>query len=166
MTEFAPTLPRILFPKRVKSSLKMAKTTKVKATNKLKVALPKNTLVFKKKIEEQNRSFFSKVPFAVFVLASFVLNILVIMLVFVISRFLPPEVPLLYGFPEGQDQLVSTYYLAIPSLVSLVITIINLILSSFVSDSLSKNALVFTSLVLTLFSFITTVKIIFLVGSI
>jgi len=144
----------------------MAKTQKTKGVYKIKVMFPKNTILIKKKLEEQNRSFFSKVAFARFVLASFIVNIIIIILVFVLGGFLPPEVPLLYGLPEGQDQLVSTYYLAIPALVSLIITIVNLILSSIVNDDLSKKALILISLVITLFSTITTIKIIFLVGSI
>ena len=143
----------------------MAKTQTTGA-NKIKVKFPKNTILIKKKLEEQNRSFFSKVPFAGFVLASFIINIIIIILVFVLGNFLPPEVPLFYGLPEGQDQLVSTYYLAMPALVSLIITIINLILSSVVESDLSKKALILVSLVITLFSTITTIKIVFLVGSI
>ena len=144
----------------------MAKTQKTKSRIKIQVKLPKKTILIKKKLEEQNRSFFSKVPFAGFVLASFAINILIILLVVALGSFLPPEIPLLYGLPEGQDQLVSTYYLAIPALVSLVITIVNIILGIIISDSLSKKALILISLVITLFSTITTIKIIFLVGSI
>ena len=92
-------------------------------------------------------------------------NILVIVLVFIANSYLPPEVPLFYGLVYGEEQLASSYLLVLPSLVSLIIILINSMVSMYVEDKFIKSVLIITNFAVTFFSIITTIKIILLVGS-
>ncbi len=103
------------------------------------------------------------VPKAVIYLV--VLNITIIVLITLLNSKLPPELPLFYGLAYGKEQLAPSYYLVLPSVVALVIIIINTVISFFLEDSFLKTSLLITNFAVTFFSIITTVKIIFLVGS-
>ncbi len=78
---------------------------------------------------------------------------------------LPPQVPLKDGLPEGEAQLAPALGLILPCLVSLGILIINVMACFFMEDEFLKKALILTSIGVTFFTVITTIKIIFLVGS-
>jgi hypothetical protein len=100
------------------------------------------------------------------IVLSIVLPLLTVVLVFVLKNRLPPQVPLFYGLPEGEEQLTNTLGLMIPSLVAIAIVLINTIVSIFIKQDFVKKTLVFTALAVVFFSTITTIKIIFLVGNI
>ncbi len=104
-------------------------------------------------------------PFKNYAVASLFVNILIILLVILAQRFLPPEVPLFYGLAEGEDQLAPRLFLLIPSLASLVVLTINSLISSRVEDTFIKKALILAAIGTTFFAAITTLKIMFLVGS-
>ena len=106
-----------------------------------------------------------KTPFAKRSLALLALNTLVIVLIIVVHNSLPPEVPLFYGLARGKDQLAASNLLVIPSLVSMSVVIINFLVSNITTDKFLRTTLISTSIVITFFSIITTLKIIFLVGS-
>ncbi len=97
-----------------------------------------------------------------FVLAIFVLSLGVIIWRF---RLLPPQVPLWYDKPWGNDQLAGPLWLFILPIGSLTIYVINTILSIYFSADLLifSQTLSLASLTVSLLSFITLVKIIFLV---
>lgn len=93
-------------------------------------------------------------------------NLALILAIILVRPFLPPVVPLLYGKPVGEMQLVNSIWLIIPSLVSIVISLINFLLNKyFVKDNFHKKILSYTSLFINILVAITVVKIIFLVGS-
>ncbi|MBI4153603.1 hypothetical protein HY503_01225 [Candidatus Woesebacteria bacterium] len=94
-----------------------------------------------------------------------IVNILIILFALFAQRFLPPEVPLFYGLAEGTEQLAPRLFLLIPSSGSFVVLIANSLISSRVEDTFIKKALIFTAIGTTFFAAITTLKIIFLVGS-
>ncbi|HTK03945.1 MAG TPA: hypothetical protein VL401_04255 [Alphaproteobacteria bacterium] len=96
--------------------------------------------------------------------ASFILNLLLIIGIFLCKSFLPPVVPLFYGAAEGAGQLVPTFGLLLAPGISLVITGINIWLSLIIKDEFSKKVLGVTSFSLTIITTITVAKIIFLVG--
>ena len=99
-------------------------------------------------------------------IATLAINILVIIFVlFAKSNYLPPEVPLYYGLARGNDQIVPSALLIIPSLVAIILSIINFLLSTTLKDDFLKSTLLIASIVITFFSLITTLKIVFLVGS-
>ncbi len=104
------------------------------------------------------------VPFKNFVAAAFLLNIIVILIVLILQNFLPPQVPLFYGLPEGEEQLVSSLMLIVPSAASLLILVINLSISYFLKEDFFKKILVITAIGITIFSLVTTIKIILLIS--
>lgn len=92
-------------------------------------------------------------------------NILTILIVLVAQGHLPPQVPLYYGLAEGEEQLSSPLGLIIPSGLSLGILLVNTALTSVIKNDFLQKILVLASFAVTVFSVITTVKIILLVGS-
>jgi hypothetical protein len=110
--------------------------------------------------------FSQEIPFKNIIILSFFINIIGAGSVFLIRKnFLPPEVPLFYGFPEGESQITTSINLVLPFIFSITVISINIILASFIKDEFLKKTLILSSLVTTFFSLITILKIIFLVGS-
>ncbi len=91
-------------------------------------------------------------------------NVFVMVVLFSVMRFLPPEVPLLYGKPAGNEQLVGKYMLLVPPLVALSAGVVNLIICQVLKRKFLKDALFMVSWVLAILSAITVFKITFLVG--
>jgi len=85
--------------------------------------------------------------------------------IIILKNNLPPEVPVFYGRSVGEERLGPTVYLIIPSLCSLFVTLVNFILSIFFRNQFLKKALAVTAVTTAIFSFITTVEIVLLVGS-
>lgn len=110
--------------------------------------------------------FSAKLPFTRYIIAAVIINLIVIIFIFILKNFIPPEVPLLYGRPEGEEQLVSMAWLTIPQFISLGVIITNCLLAYIINEDFLKKVLVLFSLLVSAFSVITTLKIIFLVGSI
>lgn len=94
-----------------------------------------------------------------------ILAFLTLSFVILFQKKLPPEVPLFYGAAEGESQLVSSWALVVPAISSIVLVLVNSFLSSILKDDFVKKVLIFSALIVTLFSVITTLKIAFLVGS-
>lgn len=111
------------------------------------------------KIEAQ--ASFNRTVFAV----TAAVNLAVVGIVLLALSVLPPQVPLFYGLPETEERLASSWMLILPSIVSFLILLANASLSLFVEEEFTKKILIAVSLATTLFSTITTLKIIFLVGS-
>ena len=95
-----------------------------------------------------------------------IISVATVILILILQKRLPPEVPLFYGLPKGEYQLTSALNLTLPSLISLAIIGLNYALSIFMEDDFIQKALVFVSLVAVFFSTITTIKIFLLVGNI
>jgi len=93
------------------------------------------------------------------------LNLLGIGIVFLIKKYLPPEIPLYYGRPFGQEQLAGSTYLTIPLLVAFAIGVFNAIISVFVNSRFLAQVLIGLTIATTLLAFITVLQIAFLVGS-
>ncbi|OGM09819.1 hypothetical protein A2W13_01400 [Candidatus Woesebacteria bacterium RBG_16_36_11] len=110
--------------------------------------------------------FTQEIPQKNLIYLGFLTNIIGIALIFLIrSKYLPPEVPLYYGLPEGEAQIVPSLNLVFPFVFSLIIISINSLITLFIRDDFLKKTLVIGGLVATFFSVITIIKIIFLVGS-
>lgn len=116
-------------------------------------------------LSEKNRARIEKLPFKNLILASVVINLTTAILVILLQKFLPPEVPLFYGLPKGEEQLANSVRLIIPSLVSFIIISFNSALSLFLDDDFSKKALILAGASVVFLTTITTLKIILLVGS-
>jgi|GEM_PF-1279797 len=124
----------------------------------------------KEKLEEITKqgwtSLASDLPFFWLVKSVFVLNILTISIIFLAKRFLPLEIPLFYGLAEGEEQLASSLFLALPSAISLIIILINCIIAKAISDDFTKKALIAALAPTTFFSIVTTIKIFTLVAGV
>lgn len=81
-------------------------------------------------------------------------------------QLLPPQVPLWYAKPWGADQLASPYWLFILPFSSLVIFAVNILLSVYLTAEylVFTQTLSLTSFLVSFLSFITLVKILFLVS--
>ena len=95
----------------------------------------------------------------------FVLNLAIIFAIVLIKDFLPPVVPLFYGLPTGEEQLVASMFLTLPAIIASLITIINTVLIKLIPDDFLHKILL--GIIITSFSLstITIVKIVTLVGS-
>ena len=109
---------------------------------------------------------FERLPLKKLFIASFVINILTILLGLLAGFILPPEIPLLYGLPQTSEQLVKSILIILPSTIALLLTLINAILSISIDGTYLKKTLAFASISISLLSLIGTFKIIFLVSSI
>lgn len=101
-----------------------------------------------------------------YVYLSFLVNIIciVIIVVFLVTKLLPPEVPLFYGNAAGENQLAKSYFLVLPPVIGALTSAVNMALHYFNSDLFVKKVLVATSLFVSILSMITVFKIILLVG--
>jgi hypothetical protein len=78
---------------------------------------------------------------------------------------MPPIIPLFYGLPVSDAQLIKEEFLGLPSLVAILFSFINLLIIRFTKDKFLER--IFSGLIVatTIFACITVIKIIFLVGS-
>lgn len=106
-----------------------------------------------------------RLPFKDLIVASIFINIFMVAIILLIQKWLPPQIPLFYGKPSGEEQLASSLALTLPSIVSLLILLINVSLAVVLKDEFLRKTLILTTIAVTFFSVITTIKIIFLVGS-
>jgi hypothetical protein len=100
-----------------------------------------------------------------YVFGPLAISIFTLLISLLAQKFLPPQIPLFYGLPIGAEQLSSSFSLIIPGALSFVISLSNLLLWLKIKDDFLKKVLMTASYVIALFMAITTVKIIFLVGS-
>jgi hypothetical protein len=112
-----------------------------------------------------DKEIMASIPFSKWVYASFVVNLVVILLVLAIQKWLPPQVPLFYGMAEGEGQLAKSILLPLPSLAAIGITVANILISLSIKDLFIKKALIVAGLGVTFLATITIVKIVFLLGS-
>ena len=106
----------------------------------------------------------SKTPINQGLIIMVVLNLLIIALVLLLQKLLPPEVPLYFGLPEGEQQLVGSHFLIIPSTLSLFLVIVNTLISLVIKNDFLIKVLTVASYATTFFSAIATIKIFLLVG--
>ncbi|KKQ86611.1 MAG: hypothetical protein UT10_C0020G0001, partial [Candidatus Woesebacteria bacterium GW2011_GWB1_38_8b] len=97
--------------------------------------------------------------------ASVLFSISAISIPIIFRNNLPPVIPLFYGLAEGENQLVNPLFLTIPAGLGLLIILINTLLSTIISNNFIKRSLILSSFAVSLLVFITTVKILLLVGS-
>lgn len=107
-----------------------------------------------------------KLPLKSLFISTFVINGLVIAVSLLSRYILPPEIPLFYGLPKNESQLASSIYIILPSVVSIIITAINLTISLLTDNQYFKKVFAIASVSITALGVIATLKIIFLVGTI
>lgn len=104
-------------------------------------------------------------PFRQYFFAGIILNLALILGVLATQKFLPPVVPLFYGLAEGEEQLAPKIFLALPAAVSLLVLVINGLISLEIQDEFLKKALILAAIGSSFFAAITIIKIALLVGS-
>lgn len=97
--------------------------------------------------------------------SSLIVNFLTAIAVLISQSHLPPQIPLFYGLAEGEEQLSFPLGLIIPTLLALLITVVNASLTLIIKNDFLQKTLILAGFAVTIFSTITTVKIILLVGS-
>ena len=122
-------------------------------------------LLWKGKATVKTKFALEKIHFKKVIVAFFLLNLATILLLVLLKAKLPPQIPLYYGLARGEEQLAETLYLTLPSFVSLAILVLNLAVSFALDDEYLSKTLTISGLAAILLATITTVKIIFLVGS-
>lgn len=108
---------------------------------------------------------FNKIPFKNSFGVALLTNFLMIILILALQGFLPPVVPLFYGQPQGEAQLARSIFLILPPAISFLITLANAFLSTLIKNKFLQTILLGLAVVVTVFSSVTVVKIILLVGS-
>ncbi|MBI1864000.1 hypothetical protein HYS03_02200 [Candidatus Woesebacteria bacterium] len=94
----------------------------------------------------------------------FLVNFIVLVFLFIFRNNLPPEVPLLYGRAIGEQQLAKSNYLIMPLIVSIVFVAFNFFADKKLSNKFLGKIFKGTSIVLTLLSVITILRIFFLIA--
>ncbi len=107
---------------------------------------------------------FERLPLKKLFIVAFFVSISVILVTLISQVILPPQIPLYFGLPQTSAQLVRPILLILPSLISILITIMNTVISIKISDSYIKKTLAFTSIAVSILSTIATIKIVFLVS--
>ena len=92
-------------------------------------------------------------------------NSLFLLVLYLLLNKLPPIIPLFYGSPSGHDQLAKSSAIFIPTIVSLVGTLLNIIFTTKTKDSFLLAVFNWSCVFLTFLSFYTTLRIILLVGN-
>lgn len=92
-------------------------------------------------------------------------NLLTILSIVLLKKNLPPVVPLFYGLPVSIDELTPELGLAIPSVVSIILIIINYLIVKLTKDKFLERIAIGLIISITALSLITIIKTIFLVGS-
>jgi hypothetical protein len=105
-----------------------------------------------------------KLPFRGYVYSALALDLIAVLTVFLVKNNLPPVVPLLYGRPAGNEQLISTYGLILAPIAAAIITIMNIFLASYIKDEFIKKVFSVASLFVSVLATITVIKIVLLVG--
>lgn len=115
---------------------------------------------------ELNKQFISKIPYVNTIYSATLINVFLVFVVLLLRKNnLPPEVPLFYGLPQGESQIVPSYLLAVPSLFSIIVIFVNTLISLLITNTFLKKSIIISSFVVTVLSVLTTLKIIFLIGS-
>ncbi len=134
----------------------MKKGKKIKSV-KMKVAGKPFSLELKKKLQAKS------IPFLYPVMAVIALNIILIIFIVLSLDKLPPEVPLYYGLPRGEQQLASPVELILPLAISSVFIGINVMTSLFIKPVYIKNILSVSGVFFSVMAIITVVRIIMVV---
>lgn len=105
-----------------------------------------------------------KLPFKGYLYASGAINLVAILATVAANPNLPPVVPLYYGLPVGNSQLVSSWGLVIAPLSAMLITTINTSLALYLKGVFLKKILAVGSFFISILSIVTIIKVILLVG--
>ena len=122
-------------------------------------------LTFSGLIPKNKDAIEKRLPIPKFIYSSLVISLIGIFFVILVQNNLPPEVPLFYGLPEGENQLTTFFGLVTPAVISFLVTVINVSIAFFLENKFLQKTLILSSFAISILSIITIVKITLLVGS-
>ena len=105
-----------------------------------------------------------KVTYYKFFLVAGVLALVSILCILIAKSFLPPVIPIFFGKPTGDEQLASYWFLFTIPGISIIISTINIIVSTSGKDEFIKKVLAVGSFLISFMATVTVTKIILLVG--
>jgi len=120
---------------------------------------------FSERLSSKAKEDFKRIPFAGPFYFFLAVNVFVIIMAVLAQKRLPPQIPLYYGLPRGEQQLSDKAGILIPNIISLSVLILNTALSYLVKDEFLRKTLVVFGFVTVILATITTLKIILLVGN-
>ena len=123
------------------------------------------SVLWKNKLSKEAGEQLESIPYLKSVFVFGTINILSMVFVLFIRRNLPPEIPLFYGLAEKENQLTPPSMLLVPNTLALLFMLINILIIMFIKNDFLKKALVMSGFAVTTLATVTTVKIVFLVGS-
>lgn len=92
-------------------------------------------------------------------------NLAIVGLIFLIKDHIPPQIPLYYGKPQGEEQLADQMSIIVPPAIVVLLSALNTVLINLIKYEFLKKVLIGIIIVTTLLSSVTVFKIISLVGS-
>ena len=101
--------------------------------------------------------YWNKLPLGNIIYASFGICIFLLLMVATLQKFLPPQVPLLYGEAVGENQLVGSWGLLLAPAFALTVLFINTRAASKADDDFTKKALIVSSFFISILTLITLV---------
>ncbi|KKU10695.1 MAG: hypothetical protein UX13_C0005G0008 [Candidatus Woesebacteria bacterium GW2011_GWB1_45_5] len=104
-----------------------------------------------------------KVPLRGFVYTAVALNLITTLTVVLFRNSLPPVVPVLFGKPTGESQLVPTLGLLIAPAVSILIVILNSTVAILSRDAFLKKILVIAAFLASILTTIAVFRVVLLV---
>jgi len=125
----------------------------------------KRKKLLKLQLSAKSQKKIEDIPFKKFLYVSAVINIVTISFVVISRKYLPPIVPLFYGLAKSESQLAPNIYLVLPNTLASLILFLNILMTFLFENDHIKKTLIVTPFIVTILSTITTIKIIFLIGS-
>ena len=116
-------------------------------------------------LEAKSKNITDKIPLKNIFYSSLGINILSITAVLLLQDKLPPEIPLLYGLPQGEDQLSSKIWLTVTGGLALTLCFINLAIVYILKNDFLKKTLIVTGFSVSMLSLLTTIQIVLLIGN-
>lgn len=98
-------------------------------------------------------------------LISFLINLLLVFFVLIEKNIIPPEVPLLYGLPEGKSQLAKKPLLISPAIIAIIFTFTNFVICKKNKNNFVKKLSTYSLVPINFFSSMSIIRIITLVGN-
>lgn len=112
------------------------------------------SLRLKKEFSVGNVAYFKSMIIMLFI------NVLVIVLIIVFRKKLPPQVPIFYGLPRGEVQLAPPISLVYPLVLSSLFLVVNSIFASLSKSQFSKKVFVVGGVFISILALITVIRII------
>lgn len=117
------------------------------------------------RLKADTKQILASIPYKNWSLNALLFNFLLVGLILLLGKHIPPKVPLFYGKPYGSEQLADQKLLLLPPLLAAGISAVNTSINTLVDDDFLRKVMLGSIAACTTLGTITVIKIIFLVGS-